>query len=141
MKRPAILIAVDNDSLRLNLKQRFLFQGFQVLEASDKSTTLQSCPARRRMAWITEPAPRNRQALKNAWVKTWKIAAPNAPAPAARNMYPSWRHGRVREHLLDVVLRQPDGRRKHRRQPARPPRRRAAPSATSAKRKFGRATM
>ena len=36
--------------------------------------------------WITEPAPRKRQALKKAWVMTWKIAAVNAPTPAARNM-------------------------------------------------------
>lgn len=42
MKRPVILIAMDNDSLCQNLKQRLLFLGFQVLEASDKSTTLQS---------------------------------------------------------------------------------------------------
>jgi hypothetical protein len=41
-------------------------------------------------AWMTEPEPRNKQALKKAWVKTWKIAAPNAPAPAPKNMYPSW---------------------------------------------------
>ncbi len=37
-------------------------------------------------AWITEPAPRKRQALKKACVKTWNIPALNAPAPAARNM-------------------------------------------------------
>ncbi len=41
-------------------------------------------------AWMTEPDPKNRHALKNAWVKTWKIAAANAPAPAPKNMYPSW---------------------------------------------------
>ena len=39
---------------------------------------------------MTEPEPRNRHALKKAWVKTWKIATANAPAPAARNMNPSW---------------------------------------------------
>ena len=27
------------------------------------------------MPWITEPAPRNRQALKKAWVIMWKMAA------------------------------------------------------------------
>ena len=32
------------------------------------------------------PHPRKRQALKNACVITWKIAAVNAPTPAARNM-------------------------------------------------------
>ena len=41
-------------------------------------------------ACITEPAPRNRQALKNACVKTWKMPAANAPQPAAANMKPSW---------------------------------------------------
>ena len=30
-------------------------------------------------AWLTEPAPRNRQALKKAWVKRWKTAAVQAP--------------------------------------------------------------
>ena len=39
--------------------------------------------------WMTEPAPRKRQALKNACVIRWKIAAVYAPTPAARNMYPS----------------------------------------------------
>ena len=38
---------------------------------------------------ITEPAPRNRQALKNAWVPRWKIAAVQLPVPAATNMKPS----------------------------------------------------
>ncbi len=38
-------------------------------------------PPMRRMScsscnpWITEPAPRNRSALKKAWVTMWKIAA------------------------------------------------------------------
>src|ERR1039458_8822671 len=41
------------------------------------------------MAWITEPAPRNSSALKNAWVKTWKTPAANAPTPSARNIYPN----------------------------------------------------
>ena len=31
--------------------------------------------------WLTEPAPRKRSALKNAWVKRWKIAAIHAPTP------------------------------------------------------------
>jgi hypothetical protein len=51
-------------------------------------------PIRRRScsppsAWMTEPEPRNRQALKKAWVTTWNIPATNAPTPHARNMYPS----------------------------------------------------
>src|SRR5579863_768044 len=41
------------------------------------------------MACITEPDPRNRSALKNAWVKTWKTPAANAPTPRARNIYPN----------------------------------------------------
>ena len=42
------------------------------------------------MAWITDPLPRNSSALKNAWVMRWNAAAPKAPTPVARNMYPSW---------------------------------------------------
>ena len=42
------------------------------------------------MEWITLPEPRNRQALKKAWVTRWKMAAVKAPQPAARNMNPSW---------------------------------------------------
>ncbi len=38
------------------------------------------------IAWMTEPEPRKRSALKKAWVKTWKIPAPKAPTPQARNM-------------------------------------------------------
>ena len=41
-------------------------------------------------AWITLPAPRNSNALKNAWVVTWNMAALYAPMPSATNMYPSW---------------------------------------------------
>ncbi len=41
-------------------------------------------------ACITEPAPRKRQALKKAWVKTWKKPAVIAPTPTAANMKPSW---------------------------------------------------
>ena len=42
------------------------------------------------IAWMTEPAQRNRQALKNACVNTWKKPAVNAPTPTPRNMKPSW---------------------------------------------------
>src|SRR5256885_10814641 len=42
------------------------------------------------IAWMTEPAPRKRHALKNAWVKTWKNPAEKAPTPTPRNMNPSW---------------------------------------------------
>ncbi len=50
-----------------------------------------SPPMRRRScsspsAWITEPAPRNSSALKNACVMRWKMPAPNAPTPQAMNM-------------------------------------------------------
>src|SRR5581483_2061001 len=34
--------------------------------------------------WLTDPAPRNRQALKKAWVNRWKI--PPTQAPHARAM-------------------------------------------------------
>ncbi len=40
--------------------------------------------------WLTEPAPRNRSALKKAWVNRWKMAACHAPTPRAITMYPSW---------------------------------------------------
>ena len=34
----------------------------------------------------TEPDPRNRPALKNAWVKRWNSAAVHAPTPSAITM-------------------------------------------------------
>ena len=34
-------------------------------------------------AWLTDPEPKNRQALKNAWVKRWNTAAVHAPTPSA----------------------------------------------------------
>ena len=37
-------------------------------------------------AWLTEPEPRNRQALKKAWVKRWNSAAVQAPTPRAMTM-------------------------------------------------------
>ena len=37
-------------------------------------------------AWLSEPAPRNRHALKKAWVKRWKMAAVQAPTPRAITM-------------------------------------------------------
>ena len=36
--------------------------------------------------WLTEPAPRNSSALKNAWVKRWNTAATQAPTPRAITM-------------------------------------------------------
>ncbi len=41
-------------------------------------------------AWMTDPADKNKSALKNAWVIRWKTAAVYAPRPQPRNMYPSW---------------------------------------------------
>ena len=38
------------------------------------------------MWWASEPEPRNRQALKMAWVKRWKMAAVQAPTPRAITM-------------------------------------------------------
>ncbi len=32
--------------------------------------------------WLTEPAHRNRQHLKKAWVKMWKTAGVHAPTPS-----------------------------------------------------------
>ncbi len=62
------------------------------------------------MAWMTLPAPRKRQALKNAWVKTWKKPAANAPDADAQEHEAELAHGAVGEHLLDVVLHEGDGR-------------------------------
>ena len=42
------------------------------------------------IAWMTLPAPRKRQALKKACVKTWKKPAVNAPTPTPSTMKPSW---------------------------------------------------
>jgi hypothetical protein len=39
---------------------------------------------------MTAPLPRKSSALKNACVNRWKMPAPYAPTPMARNMYPSW---------------------------------------------------
>ena len=38
------------------------------------------------MWWAREPEPRNRHALKMAWVKRWKMAAVQAPTPSAITM-------------------------------------------------------
>jgi hypothetical protein len=38
------------------------------------------------IAWITEPLPRKRSALKKAWVIRWNAPAENAPTPIAMNM-------------------------------------------------------
>ena len=40
--------------------------------------------------WLTEPAPRNSSALKNACVKRWNTAPVHAPTPRPITMYPSW---------------------------------------------------
>jgi hypothetical protein len=37
-------------------------------------------------AWMTEPAPRKRSALKKAWVTRWKMPAAYAPTPTPTNM-------------------------------------------------------
>ena len=37
-------------------------------------------------AWLTEPEPRNRQALKKACVNRWNTAAVQAPTPSAMTM-------------------------------------------------------
>ena len=40
--------------------------------------------------WATEPAQRNRQHLKKAWVQMWNTAGVHAPTPRPIIMYPSW---------------------------------------------------
>ncbi len=61
--------------------------------------------------WLTEPAHRNRQHLKKAWVKMWNTAAgPRADAETHHHVA-ELRHGRVGEHLLDVVLHERQQRR------------------------------
>src|SRR5215212_6864513 len=40
--------------------------------------------------WLTDPAHRNRQHLKNAGVKMWNTAGVQAPTPRPIIMYPSW---------------------------------------------------
>ena len=70
------------------------------------------------IAWITEPAPRNRQALKKACVKTWKKPAANAPHADAEEHEAELAHRGVGEHLLDVVLDERDRRREERGQRA-----------------------
>ena len=53
--------------------------------------TLRNAPMRRMscsssIPWMTEPEPRNMQALKKACVIMWKMAAVYPPTPTARNM-------------------------------------------------------
>ena len=45
-----------------------------------------ACPARRAIAWMTEPLPRKSSALKKACVIRWNAPAENAPTPIAANM-------------------------------------------------------
>ena len=90
---------------------------------------LAACPARRASAWMTEPAPRNSSALKKAWVKRWKIAAP-IDADAERHEHVAeLRAGRVGDHALDVVLHEADRRGEERGERADD---RSPPSARSA---------
>ncbi len=42
------------------------------------------------IACMTEPAHRNKPALKNAWVKRWKTPASKLLVPTPANMKPSW---------------------------------------------------
>ena len=51
--------------------------------ASPPIWRISSTPCR---AWITAPAPKNRQALKNAWVVRWNMPTLKAPSPQAMNM-------------------------------------------------------
>ena len=64
--------------------------------------------------WLTDPAPRNRQALKKAWVKRWKTRRrPRADAEGHHHVA-ELADGRVGEHLLDVALHEREQRRRSR---------------------------
>ena len=73
-----------------------------------------ACPARPTCAWITEPAPRNSSALKNACVMRWKMPARERADAARHEHVAELAHRGVRQHALDVVLREADGRREQR---------------------------
>ena len=60
------------------------------------------------MPWITEPAPRNSSALKNACVIMWKIAARVRAHADGEEHVAELADRRVREHALDVVLHDRD---------------------------------
>ena len=79
------------------------------------SCALSSSWMRACIAWMTEPAPRKRQALKKACVKTWKKPAVKAPDADAEEHEAELADGGVREHLLDVVLHERDRRGEQRR--------------------------
>jgi hypothetical protein len=66
-------------------------------------------------ACITAPAPRKRQALKNAWVNTWKKPALKAPTPHARNMNPSWLTVEYASTFFSSFCTRRDGGREERR--------------------------
>ena len=51
------------------------------LRMSPMSLMLLECTA-----WMSEPEPRKRRALKKAWVKRWNTAAVHAPQPRAITM-------------------------------------------------------
>src|SRR4030065_193462 len=56
------------------------------------------------IAWITDPEPRNRHALKAAWVVRCARPAVNPPTPRPRIMYPSWEHAEeARTFLMPVA--------------------------------------
>lgn len=40
-------------------------------------------------AWLSDPAHKNRQPLKKAWVNRWNMAAVQAPTPSAATMKPN----------------------------------------------------
>ena len=54
--------------------------------------------------WLTEPAPRNSSALKNACVKRWNTAADPRADAERHDHVAELADRRVREDLLDVAL-------------------------------------
>ena len=66
------------------------------------------------MACMTEPAHRNRPALKKAWVNRWKTPRAKFAGADAREHEAQLADRRVGQHLLEVVLGEPDDGREQR---------------------------
>ena len=93
------------------------------------------------MACMTEPAQRNRPALKKACVNRWKTPRAEVGGADADEHEPELADRGVGQDLLEVVLREPDDRREQGGQPRRPARRSPAPPGPARRRACMRATM